>query len=161
MITQNKNTLNICDMLHITVHMCFTTREQAVRRRWPASYSSHSVDRLLWRRVYFFPLQPRGAHIWQQTDTNVYEDGFLVEKVQQPIHVQPTRVGSAVETRVPTLDVVVVCSGCLNADHALAPAASEGHRVAGWCARTSAQSKQVVQRRSSQTVVCRSGCNAW
>ena len=40
-------------------------------------------------------------------DTNVYEDGFLVEKVQQLIHVQPTIVGSAVETRVPTLDVIV------------------------------------------------------
>jgi len=40
-------------------------------------------------------------------DTNVYEDGFLVEKVQQLIQVQPTMVGSAVETRVPTLDVVV------------------------------------------------------
>jgi len=40
-------------------------------------------------------------------DTNVYEDGFLVEKVQQLIHVQPTMVGSTVETRVPTLDVVV------------------------------------------------------
>ena len=63
-------------------------------------------------------------------DTNVYEDGFLVEKVQQLIHVQPTIVGSAVETRVPTLDVVVH-AGCLNADHALAPAASEGHGVAG------------------------------
>jgi len=34
----------------------------------------------------------------------------------------------------------------------------EGHGVAGWCARTSAQSKQVVERRSSQTVVCRAGC---
>jgi len=34
--------------------MCFTAREQAVRRRRPASYSSHSVDRRLWRRVYFF-----------------------------------------------------------------------------------------------------------
>jgi len=30
-----------------------------------------------------------------------------VQKVQQLIHVQPTMVGSAVETRVPTLDVVV------------------------------------------------------
>ena len=30
-----------------------------------------------------------------------------MEKVQQLIHVQPTMVGSAVETRVPTLDVVV------------------------------------------------------
>ena len=40
-------------------------------------------------------------------DTNVYEDGLLVEKVQQLIHVQPTMVGSAVETRVPTLDIVV------------------------------------------------------
>jgi len=64
-------------------------------------------------------------------DTNVYEDGFLVEKVQQLIHVQPTIVGSAVETRVPTLDVVVVRAGCLNADHALAPAASKGNGVAG------------------------------
>ena len=38
--------------------MCFTGREQAVMRRlaeWrPASYSSHSMDRRLWRRVYFF-----------------------------------------------------------------------------------------------------------
>jgi len=30
-----------------------------------------------------------------------------VEKVQQLIHIQPTMVGSAVETHVPTLDVVV------------------------------------------------------
>ena len=30
-----------------------------------------------------------------------------MEKVQQLIHVQPTMVGSAVEMRVPTLDVVV------------------------------------------------------
>jgi len=30
-----------------------------------------------------------------------------MEKVQQLIHVQPTMVGSAVKTRVPTLDVVV------------------------------------------------------
>ena len=30
-----------------------------------------------------------------------------MEKVQQLIHVQPTMVGSAVETHVPTLDVVV------------------------------------------------------
>ena len=41
---------------------------------------------------------------------------------------------------------------------ALAPTASEGHGVAGWCALTSAQSKQVVQQRLSQTVVCRAGC---
>ena len=34
--------------------MCFTAREHAVRRRWPASYSSHIVDRRLWRHVYFF-----------------------------------------------------------------------------------------------------------
>ena len=40
--------------LQITVHMCFTAREQAVRRRRPASYSSHIMDRRLWRRVYFF-----------------------------------------------------------------------------------------------------------
>ena len=32
-----------------------------------------------------------------------------MEKVQQLIHVQPTMVGSAVETRVPTLDVVRSC----------------------------------------------------
>jgi len=51
--------------------------------------------------------------------------------------VQPTMVGSAVETRVPTLDVVVVRAGCLNADHALAPAASEGHGVAGRADQTS------------------------
>ena len=41
-----------------TVHICFTAREQALTRRLaerrPASYSSHSVDRRLWRRVYFF-----------------------------------------------------------------------------------------------------------
>jgi len=47
-------------------------------------------------------------------DTNVNEDDFLMEKVQQLIHVQPTMVGSAVETRVPTLDVVR--AGCLNAE---------------------------------------------
>jgi len=34
--------------------MCFTAREHAVRRRWPASYLSHIVDRRLWSRVYFF-----------------------------------------------------------------------------------------------------------
>ena len=95
-------------MLQITVHMCFTAREQAVRRRRPASYSSHSVDRRLWRRVYFFRCNrevPASDSRW--TDTNVYEYGFLVEKVQQLIQVQPTMVGSAVETHVPTLDVVV------------------------------------------------------
>jgi len=107
-------------VIKITVHMCFTAREQAVRRRRPASYSSHSVDRRLWRHI-LFPLQPRGARIWQQTDTNVYEDGFLVEKVQQLIHVQPTMVGSAVETRVPNCQPstsLFVRAGCLNADHA-------------------------------------------
>ena len=51
-------------------------------------------------------------------DTNVYEDDFLVDTVQQLIHVQPTMVGSAVETCMPTFNVVVVRTGCLNADHA-------------------------------------------
>ena len=51
-------------MLQITVHMCFTAREQAVRRRRPASYSSHIVDSpTSVETCILFPLQPRGARI--------------------------------------------------------------------------------------------------
>ena len=51
----------------LTVHMCFTAREQAVRRRFaerrPASYSSHCMDRRLWRRVYFSAATERCPHL--------------------------------------------------------------------------------------------------
>ena len=107
-------------VIKITVHMCFTAREQAVRRRRPASYSSHIVDRRLWRRVYFFrcnrevpasdsrrrPMFTRMASSWRRYSSwyNVMFRrlwlALLLRRACQPS------------------TSLFVRAGCLNADHA-------------------------------------------